>query len=194
MIINILNFFQESLNDNMGFVTFSVGLFAIYLYIKQKIDRKRDSASLILQEIRFAEKKIRDYSTYKQYQLSDKLLPTNNWNNNIHLFLNDLEENDIDLISRFYSNAEYVDTLIDKISDFKNKPADFFPISVVPSSQAIAQNSGQSFEGQSPAQMVVVGDPMAETQKILSMISKNIENVYNTPVGNKLKKISKKEW
>lgn len=37
-------------------VTLVVGLLAIYLYIKQKRDNKKDAALLIVQEVRYAEK------------------------------------------------------------------------------------------------------------------------------------------
>lgn len=43
------------LNNNIGLITLVVGLSAIYLYLKQKVDSKRDIAKLILQEIRYAE-------------------------------------------------------------------------------------------------------------------------------------------
>jgi hypothetical protein len=42
-ITTILKF----LNDNLGAVTFVVGFLAIYLYLKQRRDRKRDAARLI---------------------------------------------------------------------------------------------------------------------------------------------------
>jgi hypothetical protein len=97
--------------------TVIVGFFAIYLYLKQKRDHKKDAALLILQEIRFAEQKIRQQRAYKFYKFSEKLLPTNNWNKNIHLFISDLSESELDLISRFYAHAEYLDIVIKQISD-----------------------------------------------------------------------------
>lgn len=48
-------------------------------------------------------------------------MPTNSWNNNIHLFVKELKETEIDLISKFYSNATYLDNLINKISDLRNQ-------------------------------------------------------------------------
>ena len=107
-ITTILKF----LNDNLGAVTFVVGFLAIYIYVKQKKDRKRDAAKLILQEIRYAEQQIRNFRIAQSYSLASKLLPTNSWNNNIHLFVKDLEETEIDMISAFYSKATYIDSLI----------------------------------------------------------------------------------
>lgn len=68
----------QFLNDNIGSITLIVGLLAIYLYFKQKADRKRDTAKLILQEIRYAEQQIRNSGRGNRgYSLSSRLLPTN---------------------------------------------------------------------------------------------------------------------
>ena len=100
--------------------TLIVGSIAIVLYFKQKIDHEKDSAKLILQEIRYAEQRIRNFRDVGAYPLSDKLLPTNSWHKNIHLFVGKLKETEIDLISKFYSNSAYLDIVISKISDKKN--------------------------------------------------------------------------
>ena len=47
----------------MATTTLVVGGVAIYLYIKQKVDFKRDAASIILMEIRQAEKEIERIKT-----------------------------------------------------------------------------------------------------------------------------------
>ncbi len=65
-------------NENLGAVTFAVGSLAIYLYLKQRADKKRDAARLILQEIRYVEQQIRNSkANMGVYLLSTKLLPTN---------------------------------------------------------------------------------------------------------------------
>src|SRR3989344_4846294 len=99
MIVNFLKWIQEFLNSNIGLVTFVVSFLVIYLYAKQKADKKRDAASLILQEIRFAEQCIRTYLEKYQYKLSDRLLPTNSWNDNVHIFINNLDQTELDLIN-----------------------------------------------------------------------------------------------
>lgn len=68
----------QFLNDNIGVITLVVGFLAIYLYLKQKADAKRDIAKLILQEIRYAEQQIRNSGRGSRgYSLSSRLLPTN---------------------------------------------------------------------------------------------------------------------
>lgn len=110
-------------NFFIAIVTLSVGGFAIGLYKKQKNDYKRDVALLILQEIRYAEQQVRSSQDFspnaENYPLSSKLLPTNSWYKNIHLFMGDFKQPQIDAISRFYAQVEYIDLIIEKISDYK---------------------------------------------------------------------------
>jgi hypothetical protein len=121
MDMTFITIILKPLNDNLGVVTFAVGFFAIYLYLKQRKDRKRDAASLILQEIRYAEQQIRNAKITNPpiYSLASKLLPTNSWNDNIHLFIKDLKETEIDMVSAFYSKATYIDSLIEERSKQK---------------------------------------------------------------------------
>src|SRR4030066_1814720 len=67
----------------MAFITFLVGVLVVYLYIRQKIDTKRDAAKIILQEIRRAEDIISDYKQSGGYQFAKKIIATNSWNKNI---------------------------------------------------------------------------------------------------------------
>lgn len=117
-IISILNS-----NFFIAIVALFVGGFAIGLYKKQKNDYKRGVSSLILQEIRYAEQQVRSSRAYspnaENYPLSSKLLPTNSWYKNIHLFMGDFEQPQIDAISRFYAEVEYIDLIIERISDYK---------------------------------------------------------------------------
>ena len=113
------------LNSNLfvGLMTVVVGSLAIVLYSKQKRDYKRDVASLITQEIIYAEQQVGNARAFSpkgdNYPLAIKLLPTNSWYKNIHLFIDDFERTQIDAISRFYAQIEYMDVVIERISDFK---------------------------------------------------------------------------
>ena len=163
----------------MALITFIVGSFAIGLYLKQKRSYKRDVASLILQEIRYAEQHVRNYKQFGVYPLACKLVPTNSWYINIHLFARDFKETDVDLISNFYAQVSYVDNLIDNISNAKIKT--LIPI---PSSSVVPS----------------VGQPQENTQfelgaqKILKEVSEKIEFIYNTPTIDKLRIVSQKRW
>lgn len=189
--MNWILFIQKLLNDNLGVVTFIVGFLAIYIYIKQKADKKRDTAKLILQEIRYAEQQIKKYKDFKSYNMPNKLLPTNSWNDNIHMFVKDLKETDIDLITAFYAKTAYIDTLIIKISDYKNQPR---TLNINPTLAPQPLATVQSGNNPLPSVVNVVYDPMQGTQDILSDVSANIDFIYNSPTVEKLRQISERKW
>lgn len=188
------------LNENLGAVTFIVGFAAIYLYIKQRKDRKRDAASLILQEIRYAEQQIRNakITTPPTYFLASKLLPTNSWNDNIHLFIKDLKETEIDTISAFYAKATYIDSLIVERSKQKINPT--LPQSIPSSPQQSNSVTAQPFlpGGVVPQQVIqmIQFETLGEivTIQILAQVSSSVEFLYNTPAVEKLRKISEHKW
>lgn len=174
-----------------AFVTLFVGLFAIYLYKKQRKDNKINAAKLIIQEIRYAEQQIRNARMLAQnrYYLANRLLPTNNWDNNIHFFVRDLLENQIDLISQFYSQAAYLDKVIGIISDEKNKTYVVRIQGTTPGqlvSNQILLPSGHTL---SPDTNFA---PIAE--EILEDVSKKIEFIYNSPAVDKLREIAEGEF
>ena len=185
----------QFLNENIGVVTVVVGSLALYLYIKARVDKRRDAASLILQEIRYAEQQIRNSGSgmSRRYSLSSKLLPTNSWNDNIHLFIKDLKETEIDAISAFYSQATFIDFLIGQRSTQKINQE--FQVRTLPTSQATGQDSPQELTQQQIAQFVSVPNPNEQiTINLLNEISNNIEYLYNTPAVDKLRKISERKW
>ena len=162
-------------------VTIFVGLFAVLIYYKSKMDKERDAAKLILQEVRYADQKVRNYRTYSSYNFTEKILPTNSWNKNINLFIRVLTESEIDLISRFFSSASYLDEVINAISDAKN-------------GKLISEELPDTVDGIQVA--VGTGDlgKNEAAKQLIEVISKDIESVYNTPAADKLRKISEKKW
>ncbi len=176
-ITEIIVWFLRFLNDT-GLTTILVGGSAIYLYLKQKKDYKRDAAALIIQEIRYAEQQIREAKKHDyEYYLADKLLPTNSWHNNIHLFVTDLKESELDLISRFYAHSSYLDTVIEKISNKKNDMV-ISRKQPVPGAQIVPENNQQFDLG---------------ATNILKEVSEKIEFIYNTPAVDRLRSISEKK-
>ena len=200
------------LNENLGVITFLVGIIAIYLYMKQKKDRKRSAASLILQEIRYAEQQIRNSDRGRiGYPLSSKLLPTNSWNDNIHLFTKDLKETQIDMISEFYAKAAYIDFLIyerslQKINQkftmkFLNNnptaPATTSNFVSAPTIEFQVDNPILPMEDVHKEKVSIIHEPNPNeqiTNKLLAETSIKIEFLYNTPAVEKLRKISIKKW
>ena len=191
-IFGFLDTLLGLINDNIGLVTLLVGGFAIYLYLRQRKDKKRDAAGLILQEIRYAEQQIRNSQRgARGYSLSSKLLPTNSWNDNIHLFIKDLKETEIDLISGFYSQATFIDYLIAERAEQKLHQQ--FEARPVPPAQG--DTLPPELTQQQIAQLVQVPNPNEQiTVGILNDISRNIEYLYNTPAVDKLRKIAERKW
>lgn len=176
-------------------VTLIVGTFAIFIYSKKTVSFKRDAASLILQEIRYAEQQIRNaresINSFK-YPLSIKLLPTNSWHENIHLFINDLKETDIDLISRFYARAIYIDKLINMISDLKG-PMRVIVGQQVPLSLPLPQPElelGEKNPMNEPRGQEEIVSMQFFAQIILEEVTREVEFIYNTPVVERLRKIA----
>ena len=188
----------QFLDDNIGLTTLVVGLSAIYLYLKQKADSKRDIAKLILQEIRYAEQQIRNSGRGAHgYSLSSRLLPTNSWDDNIHLFIKDMKETEIDMISEFYSQAAYIDYLIEERSKQKlNQKFSLRPIIVgqqptLPVTEDIPQQP-------TPQQIAqIIREPNFNEQitiNLLTDFSTKIEFLYNTPSAEKLRRLSARKW
>lgn len=165
-----------------GTVTLIAGLVVVFLYLRQKYDGQRDAAKLILQEIRYAEQTIRIAKEHNyDYYLANKLLPTNSWHKNIHYFVHDLKETDIDLISRFYSHSSYIDVLIEKISDKKND---------LLTPKSISNSIGVVPATPTPT---VIQEFELSTSGILREVSEKVEFIYNTPAIDKLRLISEKK-
>jgi len=187
------------LNDNIGLITLVVGLSAIYLYLKQKADAKRDIAKLILQEIRYAEQQIRNSGRgTRGYSLSSRLLPTNSWDDNIHLFITDMKETEIDMISEFYSQAAYIDYLIEERSKQKlNQKFSVRPITI--GQPVITPAPAEDIPQQPTPQQIaqIIQEPNFNEQitiNLLTDFSSKIEFLYNTPAAEKLRQLSEKKW
>ena len=171
------NFFLAFSNYN-GLITLIVGLLAIYLYLKQRKDHKREAALLVLQEIRYAEQRVRNYRTYGSYSFNEKLLPTNSWHKNINLFVKDLKETELDLISKFFSSAAYLDEVIEDLAEHYNK------LVIAPDVPVLSDTQTK----------IASGDLSESSKNLIGKISETIEYIYNTPAIDKLRFISEKKW
>lgn len=179
-------------------VTLLVGVFAIRLYLRQRADYKSDAAKLILQEIRYAEEVFRSATKAGNinFPLYEKMLPTNNWNKNIHLFIFDLGETELDLISRLYSTSSYIDHLVTKISDFRTNATELSPTQQQTAPQKFILNQDTQINSINNLQLIEVvpftSTAEIPTQNILKIVCNEMEPVYNTPTGEKLKHLSTK--
>jgi hypothetical protein len=112
----MLSFWQEWLNPflNSNFfiaiVTLAVGSIALFIYWKRRLDNKRDIASIILLEIKNAERLLKDEK--EQFIKSNEesigtelLMPVESWSKNKYLFVRDLDRDEWDTITEFYKNC-----------------------------------------------------------------------------------------
>ncbi len=194
----IIVFFNSSFF--IALTTFTVGALAFVLYKKQKRDVKRDAAKIILQEIRRAEDIISDYKQNGGYQFAKKIIATNSWNKSLHLFVGDLDSDELDRISNLYSTGEYLDILIKHISDFTFKKeigeeggvAQKIPILLPDSPQNIQQSQtiNQNINQMIPQQIKFIKtDPPWKMR--LDLITSKLEPIYHSTIAFKLKKIAK---
>ena len=177
-MLEFINGFLMALTTYIGAVTLAVGLIAVYLYLKQKKTNKREAALLILQEIRYAEQRVRNFRSYKSYAFNEKLLPTNSWHKNIHLFVKDLSETELDLISNFFSSAVYLDDVIKFASSHYNDAI------IAPITPVVEEKDTK----------VATADLSPSTQKLIEDISGTLEYIYNSPAVGKFRIISEKKW
>lgn len=96
-------------------VTLIVGSFAIWLYLKNKWDEKRNAASILLLEIRSAERKIR---TVKNLDSDDDgsnhnpIMKNESWSKYKYLFVKDLDRDEWDSVNDFYEKCALYDEAI----------------------------------------------------------------------------------
>jgi hypothetical protein len=107
-------FYYPSINSNLylGIATFIVGLFALYLYIKQQEDEKKDAANILLLEIRNAEGTLYYIKTNGTINAYTQILSTDSWNKFKHLFVEDLDRDEFEALNNFYNQAALVDKFI----------------------------------------------------------------------------------
>ncbi len=186
-------------NILMAFVTFLVGILVVYLYIRQKEDTKKDAARIILQEIRRAEDIISDYKQSGGYQFAKKIIATNSWSKNIHLFVGDsvgdLNNDELDKISDLYSTGEYLDSLIKEISkitldDEIERDKKLLEIQLKSQQQTTLEGSTYPIAQISqPINVTIMGiRPVWKNR--LDIISYKLEPIYNSTIALKLKRIA----
>lgn len=190
-------------NSFNGLATMFTALVAILLYYWEQRKKKRDAAKIIVQEIRRAEEIINEYKEHKAYKFTKKIIATNSWAKNLHYFVGDLAQDELDKISNLYSTGEYLDLIIAKISDHKfdeNIKIYKEQIQQIVSGLNQATPTPQSTSGgvqpqgqpvQQIQRMIPVEIPIPPPWKMLfDEISKNYEPIYHSSICEKLKRIA----
>lgn len=85
------------------------GLIGIYVYFLGKRVEKKNAAQIILMELRNAEKTIQNIKAANVIAATESIMATNSWSKYNHLFVDVLDQDELDLINRFYSQAEFAE-------------------------------------------------------------------------------------
>lgn len=174
-------------------ITLVVGGLAYLIYRLQRNDFKRDIAKSILQEIRWAEDLINNYKENGRYKFTQKIILTNSWASNMHLFVSDLTSDEIDKISDLYSTGEYLDQIINKISDTKfNKNVDvFFKLLETGPVMIQSNQSDARVDDNKNKQTPIYSEVVPPWKFLLDEISDRHEPIYHSTIVGKLKLIAR---
>jgi hypothetical protein len=98
-------------------VTLVVGTIAIWLYKRNQRDEKRGAARIILSELRHAEKQINRFKAGPiDVRFIDKIMLESSWIKYRHLFVENLDADDFDFITDFYSACSCIDRTLNQLS------------------------------------------------------------------------------
>ncbi|OGY24929.1 MAG: hypothetical protein A2Y57_04795 [Candidatus Woykebacteria bacterium RBG_13_40_7b] len=190
-----------------GFATLLTAIIAISLYYWEQTKKRRDAAKIIIQEIRRAEDIINEYKEHKVYKFTKKIIATNSWAKNVHYFVGDLAQDEIDKISSLYSTGEYLDSIIARVSDlkfdenistYKNQMNQIVAElqnkvnNQAPQSTSVGTQSGAQPIQQQIQKVIPIEIPIPPPWKVLfDEISDTYEPIYHSSICEKLKKIAK---
>lgn len=100
--------------------TIIAGLVALIVYWKQKSDRKRAAAKLVYHEIIYADQIAKNAGEIEGIKYHLRLLPSQSWYMNKHLFTSHFNREELELIDLFYARGTDIDRLMDAISQQLN--------------------------------------------------------------------------
>lgn len=115
-----VNFFDSSFF--LALTTLVIGFVALIVYRKQKIDKKKDAANIILLEIKDAEKHLLQA---KETIIKQEFLPeaifamrASNWEKYSYLFVRDFTDEEWDLVNTFYEKCKLYDEALQYDNSF----------------------------------------------------------------------------
>jgi hypothetical protein len=90
-------------------VIFITGAVVLIIYFVNKYTEKKEAARIIVNEIRMAEISIQEIKKGKVVSELSVILPQNTWQYKKHLFLNNLDQDEINLINAFYYKCSFAE-------------------------------------------------------------------------------------
>ena len=190
---NVINFLNS--NFFVALVTLVGGLVAYFLYKKQKNDFKRDTAGIIVTELRYAEKIIDGIKNGKLQEFQT-ILPNNNWNKFNYMFMKDLDSDELDLMSSFYNQCNILDNALRELSI--SRQLEYKATAIQSSLSDIAKQATdeEAYKEKSKKFIEFVSNeryifqPQASVTLMTTAIS-NITYITTSTAGAKLKKIAR---
>jgi hypothetical protein len=89
---------------------------AVFLYYLKVKSDKRDAARVLLMEIRNAERTISAIDSVKKVAETTLVMPVASWHKFQHLFVSDLDSDELTLINNFYNLCTLIQAHIDRIN------------------------------------------------------------------------------
>lgn len=160
--------------------TLVVGLIAYAVYLRQKRDFKRDGASILLIEIENAERQLRIIlaAPGSPTTLPSVLtMPNNSWDKYKYLFVKDLDQNEWDAITEFYSRCERYDKAVSYNDSFFADDVMELRKNAHAVIAQIAKDHAYAHEGKSTDEVVSKKD--RKTAEKYVNIRANFETIYN---------------
>jgi len=176
---------------------------AIFLYIRQKIENRQQIATLLINDIRNAQSAVRLVRDSLNAQIIPEItvLPENNWKKHSYLFSKDIDQDDVTVINKFFSDAERISYIVTQANNM-------FIIGISDRSAAIQQaniNLVAASKNLTQAQRkLALFDSIINHQNIsvstyfpsgfytkLNQYLPDIPDLLNTEAGRKLKKIAR---
>lgn len=107
----------DFLNSNLfqTIVALLVGGLAYLVYLRQKIDNKKDAANSLLLEIQHAERSIaraKEHVRKGNLEVDLEILQVNSWTTHKHLFSRDFDKDEWDAVTEFFNKAHLLDEAI----------------------------------------------------------------------------------
>lgn len=113
---NIFSSLDGFFNSNLLVAIFTIAAVFVGVWLNHRKKRTNAAASIV-QEIRRMEDIINDYRQFDKFTLYKRIVATNSWNKNLHLFSSLLDSDQMNVISDLYSTGEFLDYILRKITD-----------------------------------------------------------------------------
>jgi hypothetical protein len=196
--MKIFEFLNSSLFQTA--VIFITGLTAFIIYHMNKYNEKKEAARIIINEIRIAEKAIQEIKNKKQVFELSVILPNNTWQHKKHLFINILDDDELNLINEFYYRCSFADLYRKMIFDVRNEAifakSNYMQEKLIDIMHETINNPGKSYESEKQILIGMTNNegwifaPETPTASVIEYIE-NIVLITPTNAGTRLKKIAK---